>query len=205
MTSLKTLQLQSDQFDDDLLRQLPQLPRLEYLSLVDTQISDAGLAVMPDTLPAIRTLRISGSSLSGEGVAYLQPCKQLANLRINGSPLTDAGLAAISQLHELQCLQIDAGPAVTPAGILLVGKLTNLQILQLQQLSFADEATSGLSGLSQLNTLILSATSVPFTDNALAPLASLRALKALIVSPSKLSPAGIAELQKSLPELTISP
>jgi internalin A len=201
MESLRILELRGQRVTDASLRQLK---GLQQLRLLNTRISDAGLEAIAKALPRLIYLSIHGGSISGSGLAHLRRCQQLTQLQISGCPLTDAGIASISELQQLQSLQLEAGTTMTADGLRPIAALPNLTDLTLSGLNFADEATAPLAQLTSLNQLNLQSLKGPFTDRALPPLRSLKSLRQLDLSPSQTSAGGLRDLQKALPDLTIS-
>jgi Leucine-rich repeat (LRR) protein len=91
---------------------LANLPRLQSLSLRDSNVSDAGLA----HLVGLERLSLRGAPLTGVGFAELRSLRKLTYLTLTSTQTNDRGLAHIGALHSLGRLTLD-GTSITDLGL----------------------------------------------------------------------------------------
>ena len=88
---------------------------VETLSLAGTSVGDAS-GVSLGGLSALRDLDLSGTALTSNGVAGLQPCEQLAVLDVTGSQVDDSVVDVLVSMPSLQRVFV-WGTNVTGAGV----------------------------------------------------------------------------------------
>ncbi len=114
----------------------------------------------------------------------------------------DAKIATISAVAD-HVAQLDLSKtAVTDAGLAPVGSLKRLVRLNLSQTAISDAGLASLKELENLDYLNLYGTQV--SDAGLKQLATLKSLQHLYLWQSKVTEKGVKDLQKALPEATIS-
>ena len=106
--------------DDALMAHVGRLGRLEYLSLSDTAVSDAGLAEL-QALTRLKELHLQKSAVRGPGLVHLAGMKDLEELVLPTYPFTDADLAPLQGLTKLKKLKLE-GRNLTNAGLILSGR-----------------------------------------------------------------------------------
>jgi hypothetical protein len=91
---------------------------LWLLGLVDTRITDAGLADIAnyESAPGMAELYLSNTSITDSGVAHLADCTGMHQLWINGTAVTDAGLNHLKRMNQMTRLAV-TGTRVTDAGV----------------------------------------------------------------------------------------
>ena len=119
--------------DDNQLADLAGLTGLRRLNLPRSQISDSGLARLPDLTPALELLRLGSPRIGDAGLASIAELKQLRFLHLIDSPVTDEGLAHLRRMTWLESFYLDGGQA-TDAGLSeLIKALPNLHFHRDQQ------------------------------------------------------------------------
>jgi hypothetical protein len=160
---------------------LKQLPQLRELSIFLTSITDEGLKQIANCQD-LRVLTFwNNPKITDASMQTISQLERLHSLEAGGPLCGDAGLAYISEMEELRELKLSDyrdTPGITDAGMQHIGKLTNLELLSLQNASITDEGLRHLEKLKSLKTLNLTRTNV--------------------------SAAGVARLQSSLPKCIIS-
>ena len=102
-------------FGDTRVAALNELPRLRFLDLGDTQITDAGLVAL--TKPRTLTwLNLDGTDISDDGLASLNELTGLKMLSVERTRVTDTGLQRLNRLTGLERLFVH-NTKVTDAGI----------------------------------------------------------------------------------------
>ena len=90
---------------DELLEQVGQLHRLEYLNLAGSPVTDAGLAQLQG-LTALRWLSLDDTRLTDAGLVHLNGLGQLQNLSLGLTRVSDAGLPHLKPLTGLKTLSL---------------------------------------------------------------------------------------------------
>jgi Leucine-rich repeat (LRR) protein len=129
-------------------------------------------------------------------------CKQLTSLHLRRTEITDEGLKEVAKLQQLTTLEL-TNTDITDKGLKQVSKLKKLSTLYLGYLdTISDAGLKEVSKLENLERLIL--TSPKITDKGLKELFKLKKLKELSLFGTKVTKAGVAELQKAVPKCKIS-
>ena len=160
--------------DEEDLRFLSGLPRIQMLQLVGCPVGDAGLRHLKG-LQTLRVLDLSDTHITDGGMAHLRGLN-LSVLDLNETQITDAGLAELGRFPDLQELDLK-GTNITDAGLAHLKRWPRLQRVDLSGTAITDSGLAALNGLRELERLWLEDTRV--TD------------------------VGIAQLQRVLPRLTI--
>jgi serine/threonine protein kinase len=164
------------------------------------EVSDALLEHLADStklehLAVQRATRFTGRGLAGKPFQ-----KTLTFVDFLDSGIDDAGLAAIADCPNLGhvCLTKSVG---TDAGFAVLGKLKKLKYLDALDTRIGPQALAALAVLPDLENLNLERTLVGDAD--IAPLAESKKLRKLNLKGTKATQAGIAALQKALPQCQI--
>ena len=153
---------------DATIERLKCLPRLRYLDLCGSDITDNQLSCL-DELREVRALCLTlDDRITDSGLGHLEGHIALERLDLAHTHITDAGLAHLS-------------------------KLTHLRVLCLSLTEITDAGLEHLTGLSELSDLDLGGT--PITDVGLCRLKVLTKLKKLRVFPN-ITIAGIRESEE---------
>ena len=189
------------EFTDDDLALLDDLPRLRWLYLYDTKMTGAGFQHVSQ-LRHVENLVVNLTPLTDEAMPEVAKMKQLTDLHITGAKITDLGARAVAQLPNLETLSLsdcpvtDAGfssplpdslrevsledTALTDAGLRQLGSLPNLTRLSLYGTKVTDQCVPYLTSLPNLRAIMLGNTAV--SDTGLRKLKALGG-RALVVSP----------------------
>ena len=164
------------------------------------QITDKGLSHLAG-MRQLESLRLIHTRIT-----TLEPIRgmtQLKQLNLHGAPITDEGLKPLEDFTSLLWLYL-GGSNVTDEGITHFSTLSNLVMLDLNQTAVGDAGVRLLFDLPQIMSLNLHGTRV--TDASLAELAnrtSYGPLESLVVTGAKVTPAGVDELRKKLPQIGV--
>jgi hypothetical protein len=107
----------SNAFGDDGVRHLATLPRLEYLSLYGTAITDRGLEVLRH-LPSLKTLDLGMTRVTDAGMAQLAHCHELEEVNLSWTHTGDGALRALAGKPKLRDFR--SGAFITDAGLPLL-------------------------------------------------------------------------------------
>jgi hypothetical protein len=174
-TELRWLTLVHTQVTDAGLESLEGLTHLECLSLSITKTTDAGLLHLR-RLTHLKRLELDVTHVTGSGFGYLEDLVQLEELSLDRTGLTDEGLKHLQHLRHLTELSLNE-TQVTDLGIAYLKELKGLTRLNLEKTHLTDRGLQHLQGLTDLASLQLGYTQV--TD------------------------AGVAKLEKALPNCQI--
>ena len=128
--------------DDQVRRLLRQAPRLDYLNLAFTDVSDDALCDLSGT-PGLRTVCVSGTRVGDLGLRHLTKLKNLEVLYLGGTKVTDDGLRCLADVRSLRKLSL-RNTAVTDAGLEWLGSLDRLEELLLANPGVTNEGVSRL-------------------------------------------------------------
>jgi hypothetical protein len=98
--------------------------------IAGAKISDAQLATLGPVAQQVLWLNLAGTKVTDNGLAALEPLKNLRKLHLEKTAITDAGLAHLKGLTNLGYLNLYS-TAVTDAGIAQLSGLKNLKELYL--------------------------------------------------------------------------
>ena len=104
-SELEALLAQGSQVDDDAVKSIPELPRLQNLSLADTAVTEGGLAGLVERCPNLR--EITSETASGSlPVSALKRLRFLRRASLGGDQLTDETVAMLVELPSLEHLEL---------------------------------------------------------------------------------------------------
>ncbi len=164
---------------DDSVGILSQLPRLQYLSLKGSQISDQALAAFSDR--PLRRLDL-GLRATDAALKYISEIKTLEHLDVHASRVTETGLA---YLKGLPLHTLFLGPSIADRDLPVLLAFKKLKRLDLSGANLSDAALQTLGKMEALEELALTDTAV--SDQALAVLSRLPRLRYLELSGTRIS------------------
>jgi len=175
-------------FDDETVEHLKRLPKLDYLHLFGSEVTDAGMehvGAMPhlkhlthSSVPTSdgfsvgitdvgleRLTRAGGLRSLHLGTFY--PAEPFYDRRVFGRQvhITDAGLEHLKRLTQLEELTL-MGTHITDAGLEHLGALKNLQMLNLRGNWIGDAGLQHLESVPSLQRLDLTSTDVTYVGVA---------------------------------------
>ncbi len=180
LTNLRQLRLNATHVGDDACTRIAQVPSLEVLTLVDTAVSDVGVAALSGLqnlkvlhltrcklsengyaaigkFPALQEINIDQTNLDNRMLDLVCNAKTLVSLELSKDHIDDYGLAALGKLSSLEHLTL-AETAVTGAGLVAAqhkGGLKNLNYLNLYKCPLSSQGAKAVSNFKSLETLIL--------------------------------------------------
>ncbi|KAK5601546.1 hypothetical protein CRENBAI_024114 [Crenichthys baileyi] len=198
---------------------------LSQLSLNQTAVTEATLAVLPTCLPQLRLLSIKQTKV--KDISAIAVLSSLQTVNLDGTGVTEASLENISTHPTLtslslggisvkdgnHTLQIISGlklthltlpgrHTVTDGGLAFLCRLTLLSQLDLKDYTqVTDQGVAQLAAMTRLKKLSLSNTRV--TDAGLPSLRGLQELQELCLDRTAVTSQGVAELITCLPHLQV--
>ncbi len=157
-------------------------------------------AIVNSKLGALVAIDLSGTAIEDADVERLKPLVTLQELNLAETRITDAGLPQLQSLTALRRLVLD-GDAIRGPGLTHLQDLTELTDLRLGCPALAELFLVELDGLKKLERLSLARSHV--SDEGAKYLSQLTRLKELDLSDTQFTAAGVAELNKSLPQCRI--
>ena len=200
--ALKRLSISFAKLTDESAKLLGSLKSLEALELrAQVEISPRGLTDV-FSLTNLKELTLSDRLADDLALEDLAKMPSLKSLTIRSVFVSDTGLGSLRRIKSLRSLRILLGPKVTAEG---VRKLSELELadLEITYLNVTDKDLKALRKFSGLRGLRL-VSAVNVTDEAVPYLSEMSELKSLDISNAKLSKAGIAALERALPNCKIA-
>lgn len=171
---------------------------LKRLSIMFTNISDAGLQYALPRLKSLEKLDVESCNVSDAGLSYVHYLRHLKCLQCQD---TDAGNRTMDVLGQLPCLErLDVSyTLVDDLGLKYIGRIPSLKHLSLESSSpFSDSSFGNLTRLPHLQSLNLFGSRV--TDSICTILSGIKTLRTLDVSGSIITSYGVRQLAR-LPNL----
>jgi Leucine-rich repeat (LRR) protein len=146
-----SLDLSGSAITDQGLRKLHAMTGLEILKLDNTQITDDSLELLK-SLSKLKHLSLAGTPIRGPGLVHLRGLTKLRVLFLSCTRVDDEGLSHLSAMSQLEILFLNAiplqevtsdtgdrnGGQITDAGLMHLGNLTGLKILDVQNTSVTE-------------------------------------------------------------------
>lgn len=186
---------------DQGLRNLRHAATVTALALPDSQVTGPGLAEL-EALQKLSELSIENRDIGPEGFEALARVTTLRRLELTGE-VEDGQLTNLSGLRGLRALRL-ACPNVGDKIAGELGKLTELQELDLSRTQFSDVGLAALRRMDQLRVLKLHHTRV--TNRGLSNIGGLAKLTHLELDHTDVVDAGVAHLKQlqNLEELRLN-
>jgi hypothetical protein len=148
---------QAKELDQELaavLRPLAELRNLWFVDAVGDGFGDSTIKLLA-ALPRLRVLKLSWSSMTGDGFAALAQCQTLEDLHLANIPLSGAGLVHLQRLPRLRHLSLYMCPLPDEAPDQLL-QLSSLERLSIYDTNAYGQELHGLAGFKHLKSLELS-------------------------------------------------
>jgi hypothetical protein len=173
---LRELYLKETAITDHGLMAIHRLSQLWSLILDDTIVSDEACAALTE-MPRLSLLSLKRTRVVGHGLSLLRDNDQF-HVYLEGTPATDEGVIAIAR------------------------RISNLELISLNQTNVGDRAAGALSKLQRLNDVRFSHTRL--TDEGIAAFSGHPFLDVIYVEGCAVTKAGAKALRKGSPrELTV--
>ncbi|XP_010742474.3 uncharacterized protein si:ch73-173p19.1 [Larimichthys crocea] len=176
------------------------VPQLRLLSIKQTKVADVSALA---ELSSLQTLNLDGTGVTESSLEHLASHPTLSSLSLAGIPVADGNqaLQIISGLKLTQ-LTLPGRHSVTDSGLAFLSRLSLLSELDLTDYTHVtDQGVSQLSTMSRLKKLSLSNTQV--TDAGLPSLRGLQEVQELCLDRTAVTSRGVAELITCLPHLQV--
>lgn len=203
----------AEQITDQGMNAIKGWNRLKRLNLRGTQISDGTLAIV-GTLTGLQSLDVAYTQITDNGLDALVPLTQLQELSLGRSRLGDSALEVLRLLTSLRYLDLggphpgakglrEKGGAPLPETVpRAISGLKELRVLRLDHSRINTDGLHILSSLDKVEKLALQGCGL-VGDDSLTELARWKSLKYLDVQDTKVTPQGVAALEKARPGVII--
>ncbi len=192
LSRLETLDLNYTEISDEGMQHLAGMTKLSGLTLGSHRITDAGIEHIKG-LTRLTFLNIgSAVGMSDEGVAYLSRMTELETLLLGGQRITDAGVSRLTGLSKLRRLGLNQCK-VTGEGLKPLQRLPELEVLELSNLKLGQGNFAFLRGFSRIK--MLSLAFVDITDADLEHLKGLEQLEGLDLLHTPVNGRGLSHLK----------
>lgn len=161
---------------------------LQRLLLTDTHVTAAGIAELGG-LTRLRSLSLAGATVTNETLTGLHFLTHLRHLNLINTKVTSAGIPQIAELVQLKTLSIRCAPAVDDTALDHLGKIKQLEWLELSDTAVTDDGLAKLRCLQNLTMLDLSGTRI--SNEGLVHLRGLSHLIDLRLSATRIDDAGL--------------
>ncbi len=179
-----------NKIDNAKLPQIFAASNIQAVYLVDTPISDDGLAGLGGLTKLIK-LDLGATRVVGPGLAELKSCRDLQWLSLWRTPITDDSLQHVKGLKSLDELLLHE-TKINGSGLVHVGDCKQLVVLSLNDTQVTDQSLKYLSNLGNLERLGLVRSNV--SDAGLVHLSRLRNLVTLDLGGTKVAGPGLRQL-----------
>jgi hypothetical protein len=190
------------EFGDEQLARLCEIKTIESIFMNAFGGTEAGLASLAK-LPNLHYFGADHSPFTGKGLVALKDSKSFRSLRLGGCPFDDEGMKALGELTQLKEANV-SHVRFTSAGFSSFAKLANLEKLTISANFYPYYVGADfvhLSGLKNLNTLIISEMALGYEDG-LDHLKGLK-LKRLELRDCRVSDGDLQRLRADLPDAAI--
>ena len=175
------------------VRHLSRCAELQELYLKETAVTDQGLMAIHD-LPQVWSLVLDGTLVSDKGCAALAEMPQLSLLSLNRTRVAGYGLAALRNNEHFN-VYLEGTPASDKGVIAIAQRMSNLQLISLNQTSVGDSAARALAKLPRLNDVRLSYTKL--TDAGLGAFSGHPHLEVIYAEGCAITESAVNALRKS--------
>lgn len=177
------------------------MKRLKTLTLANTPITDAGLAGLATSFPALEELQLGGTATTDAGLKHIGKVTSLLTLRLNKTRITGSGFSDLAPLTKLQTIDLTETP-VSDTGLAQMPPMPSLTSINLSLTTIGD---AGLKSLVQkvpnLSDFTMQRTRI--TDASVSTFVSLAKLRAVTISGTKMTKAGADALKAKFPNVHV--
>ena len=184
---------------NDAMRYLGRLEYLEVLFARGVAFANGGLPNLKG-LASLRSLDLSETDTTGDGLSKLQDLRMLESLKLCRTPINDRGLAYISMLTRLRSLDLSFTP-IGDRGLCELSGLQNLEELKLDHSAITDDGLPYLRQMTHLRSLSVANTDLD--DMGLVHLQALKSLTFLDLGSTHVTFFGVRGLRQAIPKVKV--
>lgn len=160
LMNLQFLRLPKASLSDEVFHAVSRKASLEWLEFVNAgeELGDPELALIC-RLPRLKYLGIFDSDVTNSGLKHVGKLKNLQTLWLDGTKITDTGMSELSGLKDLRDIHLNR-TSIGDMGIQALTDLGGLKTVTLWKTKITDQGLAALGGLKQLAYLDLTSTGV---------------------------------------------
>ena len=149
---LQTLNILYNDFSPTSLMGLGKLSSIRVLDLRALPIGDDTL-IFISKLENLEEIHIRSTLVTNAGMEFLKRCKNLKTIELQDTSISTGCAEHFKEMESLRSLRIFRAPEFDAEAVSELGVLTNLETLELRELSCSNEALKALKPLTQLKTV----------------------------------------------------
>lgn len=150
----------------------------------------------------VRLNFLDGYPKQDEAFSMFDRLPNVTVMNTDGALITDEGIAPIRHLARLTCLRLNNAKNISDDGLQYLGKLLELDLLDLSGTSITDQGLAELRHLKRLEILGLDHTAV--TDRGIMELRHMKSLRLLKLQGTSVTANGIKMLKSELPDCQLT-
>lgn len=200
LTELKSMTINSTPVGNDIVAQIIDLPKLEYIVLWNAGLTDEAVERLSQK-SSIKQLGVGANKITDASMPHIKQMSQLTFLSLGDTQITNDGLKEIANLTNLTFLGI-AATHVTDDGLVHLQKLTNLTRLNIFRGKITSAGLRHITHLDKLRVLDIHETAVD--DSAVEHISMLEGLNVVYARKTQITPDGASQIRRAVPQCKLS-
>jgi Leucine-rich repeat (LRR) protein len=196
---VRWIEAKDAELTDESIRLLPYLPKLEWLEIGNSVLTQNGMNSL-GKCTALKRLYIHDISLGGEELAWISNLKQLEALSLQRTQIDGRFLKHLDTVDSLKVLNLSGNP-ITDEDMAYIARFKNLEVLALEDTQITGSGIGELKGMVRLNELNIRNCSIQ--DYDLSHFLSMPNLRIVYAEGCYLSDCAIAGIIARFPVLAI--
>lgn len=169
-----------DHISDAVIKDLGQFPKLTFLSLRNTKVSDRGIKKLPETAAKLESLYLQGDDIGDEGIPAISQLRSLVYLDLDHANIQGKTLEKLASLPELRYLDLSFAHSLQQRYLVqLLERRPTLFELYLTEDEVDDSIVPAVSSVDGLRSLDIGLTNV--TSVGYKVLARSKTLKSIVL------------------------
>jgi hypothetical protein len=175
-------------------------PIIKGIAVADTSITDEGLRHLAG-LPLGNSLSASYTSINGDGFESFRE-KSLGAISLRSCQLSPQGWRRLAAVGRTTAWHLQFSNLNDAALAEIISAHPEIETLNASCREVTDASATAIASVTEIRTLVLNTASI--SDETLKRLTGLKWLKALQVKETRVTAAGVEQLQQALPDCTIT-
>ena len=196
---VRWIEAKKGELKDESMGLLPCLPKLEWLEIANSVLSQEGMKHL-GKCTALKRLYIHDISLEGEELAWISNLKQLESLSLQRTQIDGGFLKHLNTIDSLKVLNL-SGNSITDEDMAQIARFKNLEVLALADTQITGSGISEIKGMARLNELNIENCSIQ--DDDLSYFLSMPNLRIVYAEGCHLSDFAIGGIVSRYPSLAI--
>ncbi len=196
---VRWIEAKKGELKDESMRLLPHLPKLEWLEIGNSVLTQDGMKHL-GKCSALKRLYIHDISLEGEELAWISNLKQLEALSLQRTQIDGRFLKHLNTVDSLKVLNLSGDP-ITDEDMAQIARFKNLEVLALADTQITGSGIGELKGMARLNELNIGNCSIQ--DYDLSHFLSMPNLRIVYAEGCHLSDCAVGGIIARFPSLAI--